>query len=106
MSPALLSTAKSSSRVPTTPPFGLGDHGEQSSIGNRAAAGDRRQSGSAAGAQFAIHTIVMKISAVASAACGNAFREHFDDRIEQLAWKIAIGIGALDEREEFVFIPT
>ena len=86
--------------------FGLGDHCEQSSLRNGAAAGDRSQPGSTAGAQFAIHTIVMKICAVSSTARGNAFRKHFNDRIEKFARKIAIRIGALDQSEQFVLIPA
>ena len=41
-----------------------------------------------------------------SPASGDAFGKHLEDRVKQLAAEIAIGIGALDQCEQFVFIPS
>ena len=85
---------------------GLGDNGEQGIVGNRAAARDGGKARAAARAQLAVDAVVMEIGAVASALRGNALGKHFDDLVKRGARKIAIGIGSLDEREEFVFVPA
>ena len=82
MSPAMLSTAKSSSTVPTTVPSGCGDDVVERGVGNRAAAGDRREPRAAPAAQAAVHAVAMQIGAVAPAPRGDALRQHLDDLVE------------------------
>ncbi len=86
--------------------FRFGDHGEERSLGNRAAAGDGRQPAAPPRPQLPVHPIVMDVGAVAPAPRGNAFGKHFEDRVVSFAREIAIGIGPRDQREEFVFIPS
>ena len=59
--------------------FGLGDHGEQRSLWDGAAAGDRGQPCAASRPQLAIDAIAMDVSAVASATRRNALGEHFEN---------------------------
>src|SRR5580658_5059590 len=77
----------------------LGDHGEQSIVRNRAAARDRRQSRAAPRPQLAVDAIMVQVSTMASALRSNAFREHRKYFVEGLAREVAIGVGALDQRE-------
>ena len=53
--------------------FRLRHHGEQRSVGNRAAAGDGGEPAAAARAQFPVHAVAMQVRAVASAPGGDAF---------------------------------
>ena len=48
----------------------------------------------------------MKVGAVSPPARGDPFRQHFKNRIESLAREIAIRIGAGDQAEQIVFVPT
>ncbi len=59
--------------------FRLGDHGEEGSLGNGATTGDGRQSRAAPRPQLAVDPVVMDIGAIASAARGDAFGEHFEN---------------------------
>ena len=76
MSPAMLSTAKSSSTVPTEPPSGSATTVNSALSGNRAAARDRRQPRSAPRPQLAIDAVMMQISAVASPLRRDPLRKH------------------------------
>ena len=87
-------------------PFGLGDHGVERGFGNRAAAGDRRQPGSAAGAEALVDAVAMEVRAVASATRGDALGQHRDDLVECRALQIPVRIRAPDQREQRIFIPT
>ena len=87
-------------------PSGLGDHGEQRSFRNGAAAGDGRQPAAAPRPQLAVHAVVMDVGAVSSAPRGNSFRKHFEDGIVSLARQIAVGISTLHQREQFIFVPA
>src|SRR5947208_12447398 len=48
----------------------------------------------------------MKVGAVSPPARGDPFRQHFKNRIESLAREIAIRIGAGEQAEQIVFVPT
>ncbi len=74
--------------------FGLGNHCEQCCLWNRAAAGDGCKAGTPARAEFAIDAIVMQVRTIAPPAGRNPFGEHFDDRIEEFAGEIAVGVGS------------
>ena len=105
MSPARLSTAKSSSTVPTTA-LGLAHNGVKRIFRDRAAAGDGRKPASAPPAQRSIYPVAMQIRAVTAAPRGNALREHGHDLVEIRARQIAVRIGAANQREEIVFVPV
>ncbi len=83
----------------------LGDDGVIRGIGDRAARGNRRQAGSAPGAQAPIDPIVMQVRASSSPARVNAVGEHLDHRVEIFPVQTAVGIGAPAEVEQFVFLP-
>src|SRR5579863_717279 len=86
--------------------FRLSDHGEQSILWDRAAAGDGRQPRPTPRAQLAIHPITVQVGAVAAAPGGNTLGKHFEDRVVSFASQVAVGIGASDKIEEFVFVPA
>ena len=85
---------------------GLGDDGEERGFRNGAAAGDGRQPAAPPRPQFPVHAVAMDVSAITPAPRCNALGEHFENRVVNLAGKIAIGIGARDQGEKFVFIPS
>ena len=84
----------------------FGDHGKERSLWNRAAAGDGRQPAASPRAQLPVHLVVMDVGAVTSAPRCNPLGKHFEDRVVSFARKIAIGIGARDQGEEFIFVPS
>jgi len=63
-------------------------------IGDRAAAGNGRQTRTAARTQPPMHGVAMQISALPSAARGNAFSEHPQQLIELAALERAVRPGA------------
>ena len=79
--------------------FRFRNHGEQRVVGNRTAAGDRRQTGAAPRSQLAVDAVVMEVSAVAASLRSDSFGKHRKHSVERLAREIAIGIGALYQRE-------
>ena len=81
MSPALLSTAKSSSSVPHLDLIGLRNDGIQCCLRDRATAGDSSQSCSAPRAQAAVYLIAKKISPIASALRGYTQRQHVENAV-------------------------
>ena len=80
MSPAIALDGKVFVERADDDAFRLGDHGEQRSLRNGAAAGDGRQPAAAPRAQLAIHAIAMDVSAVAAAPRRNALGKHFENR--------------------------
>src|SRR5258708_4054236 len=77
----------------------LGDHGEERSLRNSAAAGNGRQPAASPRPQLAVHFVVMDVCAVAPPSRCNPLGKHCEDRVVSFARKIAIGIGARDQRE-------
>ena len=106
ISPRKLSTAKSSSTVPMTGAFGLGDYSVHRVIWNRAAAGDCGEAAAAASAQAMVHLIAMQVGAIAAAAGGDAVGKHRDDFVEIFAIEIAVWKRAAHQREQVVFLPV
>ena len=106
MSPALLSTAKSSSSVPITVPSGSATTVNKAVSGMApplVIAASRR---AAPRSQLAIDAIAMYVSAVASAPRRNALGQHFENGVVGFTRKIAIRIRAPNQGEQFVFVPT
>ena len=85
--------------------FRLSKDGVERVVWNCAAACDRGEAAAAATTHASIDAIAMEVRAVASATSGDAFGEHFDDRVKLRAFEIAVGIGAADARVEIVFLP-
>ena len=56
--------------------------------------------------QLAVHAVVMHVGAVTAAPRRNALGKHFEDRVVGFAREIAIGIGARDQGEQFIFVPA
>ena len=105
MSPALLSTAKSSSTVPTTVPSGMAITVNSAVSGiapplviaaSRAPRRARKR---------LVHLVAIEIRAVTSATCGDALGEHLQNVFEFLTRQIAIRIGAPNHLEQFVLVP-
>src|SRR5216684_7344029 len=85
--------------------LGLGHYGIEGILRNGSAAGNGREAGAATRANDPVHAIAVEIGCVAAASAGDAFGQHFDDFVEVLSRKIAVGIGAAKEMEEFLFVP-
>ena len=102
-SPARLSTAKSSSSVPTVVPSGSATTMILRGFRNRAAGGDGRQPRAAPPAHALIHLIAMQIRAAAPARGGDAFGKHLQHRVEIAALQRAVRLGAAHQIEQLVF---
>ena len=95
MSPARLSTAKSSSTVPTVASSGVATTVYSAFSEDGAAAGDGGEArATPPRVQAMVHAIAEEICAVAAALGGDAFGEHGDECIEIFARQIAIRICA------------
>ena len=74
-------------------------------VGDRAARGHRRQPRSLAGAQHAVHRVLVEIGPAPAAPRGEAGREHLDDGVEVLPLEVAERPGAPDQGEQPVLGP-
>ena len=86
--------------------LGLLDHGEQRSLGNRSAAGDRGQPAASTRANFIVHTIAVQVSATTAVSRSKALRKHLDDSTERFPREIAVRVRSLHEFEQIIFVPT
>ncbi len=106
MSPALLSTAKSSSSVPTLIPSGSKHDIKQRCFRNRSATCDGRQAAAAPRPQHAVHTITMQVRAIPSALRGDSLAQHFEDLFKHLPRQFAIRLRTPHQLKQFVLVPS
>ncbi len=83
----------------------LRNHGIKRVVGDRSAAGDRRQPGSAPPSQLSIYSIAVNIGAIAAALCSDAFGQHFQNCIERRPGEITVRIGAPHQGEHLILAP-
>ena len=105
MSPARLSTAKSSFTRADDLVLGLEQHLVVGIVGDRAAGGQRGQPRAAPAAQHVVDARRGGSARRAGRAGAEAFRQHGDDGGEILARQRAVGPGAAHQRVELVLAP-
>ena len=106
MSPARLSTAKSSFTVPTTCACGSSTHRVVGVVGDRAAGRDRRQRRAAPPAQHAVDRVAMQVRARRPRRVSKAVGEHARDaRRTRRASSVAERRRAPVQREQLVLAP-
>ena len=86
--------------------FRLEYDGKQRRLRDGAPAGDGRQTAAPARSELVVHAVAVEIGAVAPAPRRDALRKHFEHAVVGFAAEVAVGVGSLRQREQFVFVPT
>ena len=83
---------------------GLGYHVVVGIVGDRAAVGERDQTGPPAAAQLAVHRVPVHVGGPPSLARRDATGEHVHHLVEPLAGQVHVRVGAPDQLEQLVLV--
>ena len=86
--------------------FRLEYDGKQRRLRDGATAGDGRQSAAAARSELVVHAVAVEICAVAPSPRRDALRKHFEYAVIGFPAEVAVGVGSLRQREQFIFVPA